>query len=103
MKVELGLSESAKTKRPEYSITLKVSDFDAATAVLKVLTHMQKDCREGHGSEYIMDADGDDKAKTYIDGDGGANISEIMCSLDGGEPVEFTFQKMKDDGLKVLK
>lgn len=30
MKVELGLSESAKTKRPEYSITLKVVDIDAA-------------------------------------------------------------------------
>lgn len=103
MKVELGLSESAKAKRPEYNITLKVSDFDAATAVLKVLTHMQKDCREGHGSEYIMDADGDDKAKTYIDGDGGANISEILCSLDGGEAVEFTFKKMQEDGLKVLK
>lgn len=102
MKVELGLSESAKTKRPEYSITLKVVDIDAARAVLEVLTHMQKDCREGHGSEYIMDADGDDKAKTYIDGDGGANISEIMCSLDGGEPVEFTFKKLKDVSLKDL-
>lgn len=102
MKVELGLSESAKTKRPEYSITLKVVDIDAARAVLEVLTHMQKDCREGHGSEYIMDADGDDKAKTYIDGDGGANISEIMCSLDGGEPVEFTFKTLKDVSLKDL-
>ncbi len=102
MKVELGLSESAKTKRPEYSITLKVVDIDAARAVLEVLTHMQKDCREGHGSEYIMDADGDDKAETYIDGDGGASISEIMCSLDGGEPVEFTFKKLKDVSLKDL-
>ena len=102
MKVELGLSESAKTKRPEYSITLKVVDIDAARAVLEVLTHMQKDCREGHGSEYIMDADGDDKATTYIDGDGGANISEIMCSLDGGEPVEFTFKTLKDVSLKDL-
>lgn len=102
MKVELGLSESAKTKRPEYSITLKVVDIDAARAVLEVLTHMQKDCREGHGSEYIMDADGDDKATTYIDGDGGASISEIMCSLDGGEPVEFTFKKLKDVSLKDL-
>lgn len=102
MKVELGLSESAKTKRPEYSITLKVVDIDAARAVLEVLTHMQKDCREGHGSEYIMDADGDDRAETYIDGDGGANISEIMCSLDGGEPVEFTFKTLKDVSLKDL-
>ncbi len=102
MKVELGLSESAKTKRPEYSITLKVVDIDAARAVLEVLTHMQKDCREGHGSEYIMDADGDDKAETYIDGDGGASISEIMCSLDGGEPVEFTFKTLKDVSLKDL-
>ena len=100
MKVALGLSESAK--RNEFVISLKVTDVDAAHAVLEVLTHMQKDCSEGHGSVYVMDAEGDDKAKTYIDGDGGADVSNITCSVNGGEPIDVTYAKMKAKEIKLL-
>lgn len=102
MKVELGISESAKTKRNEFVISLKVTDVDAAHAVLEVLAHMQKDCSYGHGSVYVMDAEGDDKAETYIDGDGGADVSSITCSVNGGDPIDVTYVKMKAKEIKLL-
>lgn len=100
MKVALGLSESAK--RNEFVISLKVTDVDAAHAVLEVLAHMQKDCSYGHGSVYVMDAEGDDKAETYIDGDGGADVSYITCSVNGGEPIDVTYDKLKAKEIKLL-
>lgn len=102
MNLDLNLkSLSAKTPKKEFTITVSSASWDAADAILKVLTQMKKDCDEGHGSVYIMDAEGDDKAETYIDGDGGNSIGGITVSTNGAEPVEVTYQAMKDKTFKL--
>lgn len=102
MQIDLNVA-SVSRKADEYHVAFKVTGYDAAHAVLDVLTHMQKDCRDGHGSEYIMDADGDGKATTYIDGDGDASLEDIIIGVNGGSPVDMDRSTFEADGLKALK
>ena len=102
MNLDLNLkSLSAREPKKEFTITVNSASWDAANAILQVLTQMKKDCDYGHGSVYIMDAEGDDKAETYIDGDGGNSIGSITVSTNGAEPVEVTYHAMKDKTFKL--
>lgn len=94
-------SESAREAAKEVTIVVKTSGYDVPHAILKLLAQMKRDCDVGHGSLYIMDAEGgDDKAEVYIDGDGGAGIASVTYSVDGGSPVAVSHDEMKNKAFK---
>ncbi len=67
----------SEAKGDEYEIKLKVRDHDTLRSVLGLLTQMNKDSTDGHGSMYVADQKDDGETEHYIDGDGAAYVGDI--------------------------